>query len=205
MKYTLFRHITIQLYDDSYNAKILIIILSSKIAYFCTDQAPSKTFEGQKCNSCNSHYPGIEIFTWAWAIPVMTGVKTITVAFRLTETITVSVVSSTSTSTAPSLYNVVTRHLQRRRTPMVTMSTGHTYTQQKQGDNLKIFVSLHSQDGLLQLTLRYAFILTVVPIANCIIIMTKCNINCRRENKQLVKYLHWRVKNPYVMREPSKS
>ena len=141
MKYTLFRHITIQLYDDSYNAKILIIILSSKIAYFCTDQAPSKTLEDQKCNSCNSHCPGIRIFfTWAWAIPVMAGVKTITVAFRLTETISVSVFSSTSTSTStssaprsfldpPSLYNVVTRHLQRRETPMVTMSTGHTYTQ----------------------------------------------------------------------------
>ena len=130
---------------------------------------------------------GSEIFTWAWAIPVMAGVKTITVAFRLTETITVSVFYSTSTSTAPrsffdppSLYNVVTRHLQRRGTPMVTMSTGHTYTQQKQGDSLKIFVSLHSQDRLLKLTLRCAFILTVVSIANCIITMTKCNINCRR-------------------------
>ena len=63
MKFTLFRHITIQLYEDPYNANILIIILlSSKIAYFCTDQAPSKTLEDQKYNSRNSHWPRIRNF-----------------------------------------------------------------------------------------------------------------------------------------------
>ena len=166
---------------------MIIILLSSKIAYFCTDQAPSKTLEDQKYNSRNSHWPRIRNFYLGLgnsshgrgknhhsSFPIDRNNQRVRVFLHfhlhlhllrppifLGSPLSLQCCNtSSSTEGDTNGHNEYSSYLY----------PGKTGWQSKNID----------QEWLLKLTLRYAFILTVVPIANCIISKTKFNINCRR-------------------------